>query len=146
VLYELESRASEVVGRTVRFPEQEINMSAYSIVIADAGNVQADNNDGKVFVQASGSLKLITTAAKEGLAAIKGKSGEFFARVTETHTVAGEERRQVVKIDGDAEMVTLVVNKRLKDEKAQNAPAEATAQTTGADQSDMAGEAVASAL
>jgi hypothetical protein len=111
------------VGRTVRFPEQEIIVSKYSIAIDQLS--ADDQGDGQPIVAAIGSLKLVTAAAKEGLEAIKEQPGEFVARVTET----SGDGREVVQVKATEDIVRLVVNKRLKDEKAQNAPVEATAQT-----------------
>jgi hypothetical protein len=96
-------------------------MSKYSIAF--------EGQDGADIVAALGSLKLVTSAAKEGLAAIKGQPGEFLAVVIEEN---GEDGREVVRVRATEDIVTLVVNKRLKDEKAQeaNATPAATAQTT----------------
>ncbi len=86
-------------------------MGKYSISIEDQG--------GTEIVSAYGSFKLISAAAKEGLTAIKDQPGEFLASVTEE----SEEGREVVRVRATSDIVALVVNKRLKDEKAQLADA-----------------------
>lgn len=90
---------------------------SYSIRIEDASTEAP-------IVMAAGSLKLITAAAREGLAAIKDKDGEFSAVVTETESVGGEDKRTVTRVSGDADVVAVVVKKKLTKERAENAPAE----------------------
>jgi hypothetical protein len=133
-----------VVGRTVRFLEQEIIVSKYSIGIDFADEHTSEVESGPI-VSAVGSFKLISAAAKEGLAAIKGQQDvDFVATVVE---LSGE-GREVVRVRATEDIVTLVVNKRLKDEKAQNAGATPVASgQTGysADQADIAAEEAAAA-
>lgn len=87
-------------------------MSKYSIsfqTVAEKGEQE------KTLVAALGSLKLVTTASKEGLAAIKGQPGEFVATVIELDG----EQREVVRVKATEDIVTLVVRKRLADERKQ---------------------------
>jgi hypothetical protein len=102
--------------------------SAYGIMIEST-----DEGGAEVFVRAHGSLKLITMAAKEGLAEIKGEPGNFRAVITEDEEVNGDSRRQVCDVTAEADIVALTVNKRLKNERAQHAP---TTPATGADSDD----------
>lgn len=82
----------------------------------------------ETIASATGSLKLAGAAVKEGLAAIKGQPGEFVAAFVEL-TDGGE--REVVRVKATEDIVTLVVRKRLADERKQEAgsTAEATGQT-----------------
>lgn len=92
-------------------------MTKYEIIIGD---------DNENFVRAGGSLKLVTLAAKEGLAAIAGKEGDFTAALMELEQVDGQEKRQVLRITNEADIVTSVLGKRLRQEKAAQADSEPT--------------------
>jgi hypothetical protein len=75
-----------------------------------------------ILVSAAGSFGLIAYAAKEGLSLIKDEDGEFGVRIVETTHVDGEIKREVVKVDADADTVEVVVKRKLAKERKQNAP------------------------
>ncbi len=85
----------------------------YSIIIA--------SESAGTLVAAHGSLKLISLAAKEGLAAMDGIS-DYTARIVETDGVEGEEKRQITSITAESDVVAMVVKKRLANERKQNEP------------------------
>lgn len=87
-------------------------MSKYSISFQ---KVAENGEQEQTLVAALGSLKLVTTASKEGLAAIKDQLGEFVATVIELDG----EQREVVRVKATEDIVTLVVRKRLADERKQ---------------------------
>lgn len=91
-------------------------MTAYVVRIENA-------TTNEPVVMAAGSLKLITAAVREGVAAIKDSDGEFSAVISETGTVGGEETRTVTRVSGDADVVSVVLKKKLTKERAENAPA-----------------------
>jgi len=95
-------------------------MSKYSVVIGESDNGDA-NPVRDIYVTASGSLKLVTLAAKEGLAEIEGRDGEFFARIAETETVDGAEKRSLVRLTATSDIIKMVVTQRLKNEKSEQA-------------------------
>jgi len=97
-------------------------MSKYSVTIGSGSDI-SDISD--IYVTASGSLKLVTLAAKEGLAEIEGRDGEFFARITETETVDGVEKRSLVRLIATSDIIKMVVTQRLKNEKSEQATAPA---------------------
>jgi hypothetical protein len=88
-------------------------MTSYFLTIAD------DTND--VFVsQAYGEFPEINFVAKAGLKRIAGKDGEFRARIVEVENIGSEdEKRTVVSVTGDAETVTVVVKKKIANERKQ---------------------------
>lgn len=81
-----------------------------------------DANSETPVVLAAGSLGLVAYAAREGIAAIKDSESEFSAIIAETAEVGGEEKRTVVRVTGDADVVAVVVKKKLSRERAANAP------------------------
>ncbi len=85
-----------------------------------------DATTNEPVVMAAGSLKLVSAAAREGLVAIKDSEGEFSAVVAETEQVGGEEKRTVTRVSGDADVVSVVVKRKLAKERAENAPADET--------------------
>lgn len=114
--------------------------SVYSVTFArvheDAHGEVFNNGALKddLIVSAQGSLKLVELATKEGLATIKGKSGDFTAYVSEVEYVDGGETRSIVRITAEADVVALVVRKRLAAEKkgSTSAPANTSTEPTDA--------------
>jgi len=94
------------------------------------------NSNGTTIVRAAGSLKLAAAAIKEGLAEISGKEGDFNATFVELENVDGAEKRQVLRLTAEADIVATVLKKRLAAEKkSEDGGAE-----SGADQADASGE------
>lgn len=90
---------------------------------------------------AYGEFPTMKFAANAGLREIAGKSGDFSARIVEVEAVGTEdEKRTVVSVTGDAETVTVVVKKKIGNERKQylaetgstgdEAPADADADAT----------------
>jgi hypothetical protein len=104
--------------------------STYFVTIA---NVETDE-----FVTfAYGDFKVMNFAAKAGLAAIAGADGDFSAKVVEVESIGSDEsKRSVVSVQGDAETVTVVLKKKIANERKQYAaetgetPAETDADAT----------------
>ena len=101
--------------------------STYSVAVESASN-------GTVFVRAAGSLKLITAAIKEGLAAIKDQDGDFSAHFSEVENVDGIETRQVARVTAEADVVALVLRKRLAGERKSDSGDAEVGETTEGDQ------------
>lgn len=87
--------------------------SIYFVTIA---NVDTDE-----FVTfAYGEFPTMNFAAKAGLAKINGADGEFSAKVVEVENYgADDSKRSVVSVTGDAETVTVVVKKKIANERKQ---------------------------
>lgn len=86
-------------------------------------------NSERPVVLAAGSLGLVSYAAREGIKAINGSESEFSAFLAETTEVGGEEKRVVTRVTGDADVVAVVVKKKISKERAENAPEAAEDET-----------------
>lgn len=78
-------------------------------------------SDSEQVVSATGSLGLIAYAAREAIGSIKESADDFSALIESTEN---GETRTVAKVAGDADVVSVVVKKKLTKERAANAPAE----------------------
>jgi hypothetical protein len=87
--------------------------TVYLVTIA---NVETDE-----FVAfAYGEFPTMNFAAKAGLAKIKDADGEFSAKVVEVENYGTDEaKRSVVSVSGDAETVTVVLKKKIANERKQ---------------------------
>jgi hypothetical protein len=103
-----------------------------TVYLATVANVETDE-----FVTfAYGDFKVMNFAVKSGLAAIAGKDGDFSAKVIEVENVGSEDaKRSVVSVQGDAETVTVVLKKKIANERKQYAAetGETPAETDPAD-------------
>jgi hypothetical protein len=89
------------------------NMTKYLVTLA-----AVDTDEYVSF--AYGEFPTMKFAASAGLKEIAGKPGDFSAKIVEVEAIGTEdEKRTVVSVTGDAETVTVVVKKKIGNERKQ---------------------------
>ncbi len=91
-------------------------MTTYLVTASPANG---DSTDGEsLLAYAFGGLRTTQSAIKDALAAIKDTDGEFTVRVVEVDAIGSiDERRTVVSVTGDADVVTFVTKKKMAAER-----------------------------